>query len=165
MIQTPNASRFPSSSILAALLLLVPLSSCGGHHSAMDQAAASLCDKYAQCAGYQLSGSDMNQCKQEIAVALTVLPDPTSFEACVAQVSCTILLDDTAASPALEACLNLDMTSVHCNSDQKTLHACTNTPVCTEIDCKEVCSYFAGGSFVNCGYDSSRSHDVCWCQM
>jgi hypothetical protein len=181
MIQTPNPNRFSSSLILAALLLLIPLSSCGGGdgtsdwdslpasqtptQAKMDQGATSICQKAAQCSSSSMSASDMSQCKQEIAGALTILPDATRFESCVTQLRCTTLMDDTAVQSALKGCLNLDMTSIHCNSDQRTLHACTNTPVCSDMDCGEVCTYFAGATFVNCGYDSSVGHDVCWCQM
>jgi hypothetical protein len=181
MIQTPNSSRSSFSSILAALLLLIPLSSCGGGdgtsdwdslpaaqtptQAKMDQGATSICQKAAQCSSSAMSASDMGDCKQEMAVALTVLPDATRFQSCITQLGCTSVMDDAAVQAALKGCLNLDLTSIRCNSDQKTLHACTNTPVCSDMDCGEVCTYFAGGSFVNCGYDSSQGHDVCWCQM
>ena len=174
MIQTPNSNRSSSSLILGALLLFLPLSSCGGGdgtppltptQAKMDQGATSICQKAAQCSSSSMSASDMSECKQEMAVALTVLPDATRFQSCITQLSCTTLMDDTAVQSALKGCLNLDLTSIRCNSDQKTLHACTNTPVCSDMDCGEVCTYFAESSFVNCGYDSSQGHDVCWCQM
>ena len=164
MIQTPNPDRFSFSLILAALLLFFPLLSCGGHQSPIDKAASSVCEKAAQCSNYHPSGSEMNECKQAVAPALQILPDPESFTTCMKQLDCATLNDDTADNPAILACLNLDMTSIHCNSDQKTLHACTNNAVCSDIDCTEACSY-VGWTYMYCAADSSRGHDVCWCQM
>jgi hypothetical protein len=178
MIQTPNRNRFSSSLILAALLLLIPLSSCGGGDStpgwgsspasltptqtAMDQGATSLCQKAAQCSGVtNPSASDMSTCKQEVGPVVSIFPDAADFEACITRLSCSSLENDQTA---ILTCLNLNLPAIKCNTDGATLHACTNNGVCSDIPCGDVCTYL-GGSYMYCGYASEKGHDVCWCQQ
>jgi hypothetical protein len=171
MIQTPNRNRFSSSLILAALLLFIPLSSCGGGDStppltptqaAMDQGATSVCQKAAQCSGVtNPSASDMSTCKQEAGAVFTIFPDPAAFEACLTQLSCSTLEND---DNSILTCLNLNLPAIKCNTDGATLHACTNNGVCKDIVCGDVCTYM-GGTFAYCGIDSSQGHDLCWCRQ
>jgi hypothetical protein len=190
MIQTPNPNRFSSSLILAALLLFFPLSSCGGGdgtsdwdsrpasqtptqaatpsqtptQTAIQQAASTLCQKVEQCG--LISSGEMGMCEQELAKVVSMLPDPDHFMACIKQQSCDTLANESTLQPAIDGCLNIDMSSVKCNSDQKTIHACTNNGVCKDIVCSEVCSEgFDGASYMYCAYASEKGHDVCWCQL
>jgi hypothetical protein len=163
MIQTPNPNRFSSSLILAALLLFFPQLSCGGSKSPIQQAASTLCHKVEQCG--LISSGDMGMCEKELAQVVSMLPDPDRFMACIKEQSCDTLANESTLQPAIDGCLNIDMSSVKCNSDQKTIHACTNNGVCTDIVCNDVCTEGFGGTYRYCAYASEKGHDVCWCQM
>jgi hypothetical protein len=163
MIQTPNRNRFSYLLILAALLLFFPLLSCGGSKSPIEQAANTVCQKLAQCA--LISSGDVGACTQEGKPVVSMLPDPDGFMTCIKQQSCDTLANDATAEQAVTDCLNIDMSSVKCNGDQKTIHLCANNGVCRDWSCSEVCSEgFDGASYMYCGYESDRGHDVCYCQ-
>ena len=109
----------------------------------------------------------MQQCKQEIAGVLQIFPDPDAFSACVNGLTCSDL--ESSDPTKVQACLDLDTTTIACESSGQTLHACTNTGKCTSISCPDVCS-LVGYTFDHCGFDSSKSNgtsngwDVCWCR-
>jgi hypothetical protein len=102
----------------------------------------------------------MQECKEQIAGVLQIIPDPEGFAACAGGLTCSQLEDD---EDAIRACLDLDTSTIQCTG-ASTLHACTNSGKCTSINCPDVCALL-DATFDHCGYESDRGWDVCWCAL
>jgi len=139
---------------LTLLALTTPVSGC-------DDASAeaeAICQKTAECTGSNPSDSEQELC-QSVAqsLILDLLPDPKSYAACFAQLSCA----DTQDDAALQRCMDLDPDAYACTGDR--LHACTLQGVCRDIECTAFCEA-QSLSLDRCGFDEAKGHDACWCR-
>jgi hypothetical protein len=128
-----------------------------------DAGSTALCDKAAQCAGVSSpSSSEMQQCREQIAGALQIIPDPDAFTACVNSLSCTEL--QSSDSSKVRACADLARDTFVC-SDSATLRGCSNSGKCTSISCPDVCALLEY-SFDHCGAsnDPAKAASICWCR-
>jgi hypothetical protein len=146
---------------IALGFLFVGCGGGGGKKLTPEQSAAAgaLCDKFAGCSGETVSSSDMQQCKEQMAGALQIIPDPQEFTQCVDGLTCSQVEDSTS----IRSCVDLDTSTIYCTG-ASTLHACSNSGKCTSISCPDVCA-LVDATFDHCGYDSDRGWDVCWCVL
>ncbi len=148
---------------LTGTVLAVALIACGGSSGPkltpeQDQGATALCKKSATC---DPTTPPMNQCKQLAAGALQIIPDPQAFAACIDALTCDQLENDEAA---VIACVDWDNATLLCSTtDPNVLNGCNHAGKCASANCNDVCKLL-GGTYDHCGYDSSKSHDVCWCR-
>src|SRR5664279_2658137 len=104
--------------------------------------STALCNKGMSCG--EVTSSQMQQCTQQIAGALQIIPDPNAFSACIQGLSCSDLSGSDETK--VQSCLNLDTTSIKCESGGQTLHACANSGKCVSISCADACPLL-GGTF------------------
>jgi hypothetical protein len=124
-------------------------------------AAGAMCSRAKDCG--LVTSSELQQCKEQIAGALQIFPDPDAFAACVQAMTCSDLAN--ADTDSISACLDLDYDTITCSTDSSTqLGGCSNTGKCTTVNCPDSCDLL-GGTFAYCGYDSARGWDVCWCRQ
>jgi hypothetical protein len=152
------------------LMILVCVAGCGGGGKGLKMTpeqqtgATALCNKGMSCG--EVTSSQMQECTQQIAGALQVIPDPDAFSTCIQGMSCSDL--DGSDETKVQSCLNLDTTTIKCESGGQTLHACSNSGKCVSISCADACPLL-GGTFDHCGFDSSKGEgtgwDVCYCRM
>ena len=102
-------------------------------------------------------GNGFQECQQLTATMYDFIPDPDYTNNCINGLSCAQLSDTTS----VQGCLDLDDASIVCNGS--TLHGCSNTGKCSDVDCTSVCGLL-GLTFDYCGFDSSKNHNVCFCQ-
>jgi len=152
-----------------ALMILVCVAGCGGGNGnglkltpEQEVGAGAVCNKAASCSGQSVSSSDMQTCKEQIAGALQLFPDPDAFSTCIQGMSCTDLENGDATK--IQACVDFNTSTIKCESDGTSLHACSNSGKCTSISCADVCPLLKG-TFDHCGYNSSKGWDVCWCRQ
>lgn len=118
------------------------------------------CTMYGQCAGVSMTMTELQMCRQMALPILQLMPDPEYSKACFARLTCAQLLDDVQLQAAVAACLNVDSSTVVCSGS--TLHGCSKTGKCTDVDCSAACTA-VGYSFVGCVDDSSAGHQKCGC--
>jgi hypothetical protein len=124
-------------------------------------AAGAMCSRAKECG--LVSSSQMQQCKEQIAGALQIFPDPEAFATCVQAMTCTALENGDEAE--IEKCTDWNYSTIKCSTTNSSqLGACSNSGKCTSINCPDVCDLM-GGTYAYCGYDSDRGWDVCWCRQ
>ena len=128
--------------------------------SSLVEVVDSLCLRVAQCADTTFDAEEMQSCRSVAATFGMVLPDPESFAECMNKLDCSALLGVEDDQTELQACIDLDPTSVRCGAEG--LLACTNAGFCSEIDCEQACEIM-GASDASCGESSDYSYDVCRC--
>jgi len=152
-----NHSSVPGTLALLAITAVIGCDSSETDTSAIGSSLDNLCRKAAECEGVKLGPGDLRACRSAIGTLGSVLVDPESFDACLGELSCAELADETA----IQRCLDLDPTTIHCGEDD--LLACTNAGVCSQIDCGTVCSLIQG-TYSHCGASPEFGYDVCWCE-
>jgi hypothetical protein len=152
---------------LAGTALAVALIACGGSSGPkltpeQEVGATALCKKGAACEGVtNPTSAQMNQCKEQIAGALQIFPDPQAFAACIDALTCDQVEND---ADAVIACVDWDTSTILCSTtNANVLNGCNHAGKCAAANCNDVCKLL-GGTYDHCGYDSSKSHDVCWCR-
>ncbi len=151
-------ARTSGLSLLLTAVLALGCDSSETNTSAIGASLDNLCRKTAECQNVELGPGDLRACRAAIGMLGSVLVDPESFDACLGGLSCTELGDETA----VQRCLDLDPTTIHCGDDQ--LLACTNAGLCSEIDCRSVCT-LVDATYSHCRESSDYGYDVCWCQL
>lgn len=160
--------RTKSLALLATVALALSALGCGGSSGPkltpeQEIGATALCKKAASCAGVSSpSSSEMNECKEMIAGALQIFPDPDAFSACVNGLTCDEVEND---DDAIKDCVDWDYSTLKCSTTASgQLNGCNNAGKCTAVDCPDVCKLM-GGTYDSCAYDSDRGWDVCWCRQ
>ncbi|MBN1605022.1 MAG: hypothetical protein JW940_00230 [Polyangiaceae bacterium] len=147
--------------LLGTALLAVSCGSDGGGSATpLRQAVDEVCQRAARCAQTTFDAEEMQECRQLAGTLGLVLPDPTSFAACMRKLDCDELLAAGEDPSVVRACIDLDPTSVRCGA--KGLLACTNAGYCSEIDCNEACT-LVGAQYESCGESDEHPYEVCRC--
>lgn len=153
---------------LVGIVLALSALGCGGSSGPkltpeQEIGATAMCKKAASCAGVTSpSTSEMNQCKEMIAGALQIFPDPEAFSVCVNGLTCDQVEND---DEAIKDCVDWNYATLKCSTTVGgQLDGCNNAGKCTAVSCADVCKLM-DGSYDHCGYDSGRGWDVCWCRQ
>jgi hypothetical protein len=153
----------PVLALLGAALLAVACGSDGsGSATPLRQAVDEVCQRAAQCAETTFDAEEMQECRGFAGALGLVLPDPASFAACMRALDCDELLAAEADPSIIQACIDLDPTSVRCGAQG--LLACTNAGFCSEIDCREACN-LVGARYDSCGESDEHPYEVCRCTL
>jgi hypothetical protein len=126
-------------------------------------AVQTVCHKLFDCYGGSTTDAGREKCGQQYSELLELVPDPASFSSCIQDKACAFLTSDTMLSLVIGQCIDLDESSIDCNEDGRTIHACTTKAVCSDIDCVKVCSADQE-TFVECSMSTEKGHDVCFCK-
>lgn len=151
---------------LANVALGLAVLGCGGGSGPkltpeQEIAATAMCKKAASCDGVSSpTSSDMNRCKEEIAGALQIFPDPDAFAACVNGLTC----DEVENDEAILTCVDWNYSTLKCSATTSgQLDGCNNAGKCAAVSCVDVCELM-GDTYDSCAHDAGRGWDVCWCR-
>lgn len=162
-------TRFGTTTLacLASATLAIALLACGGSSGPkltpeQEQGATALCKKAASCEGVaNPSSAQMNQCKEQIAGALQIFPDPQAFATCLDTLTCSQVESD---EQAVIDCVDWDTSTLKCSTTRaNVLNGCNSAGKCASANCVDVCKLM-GYTYDHCGYSSDKGWDVCWCR-